>query len=293
MKSFLRLLALFVVVLAVLLAIALLPGTHIDGKLTGFGYSLTTLFGLTMITLVKPRRTKNRDAARLLVKKTPRATENKPGNSPDFDADASMSHNRYASSSSSPENCLKPLRNVELKSARTLLIIVGVIQFLFGVWHVSQTRAQFDEAVDAEVRKQGAGFVVDRDLADLEFEKQKVVRYSLQGIPIALACFFFIMAGLVFKFPVGATLASLIVYVLFLIGDLLLDPSGIAQGIIPKIIFVALFWKAYRSASHLPAAGPPVPARADCKTSPRNAFAPCQRPLNPPEIPHPKWCTLK
>jgi uncharacterized membrane protein YqjE len=162
-----------------------------------------------------------------------------------------MSTNPYAAPESHSPVLSAKSRQIwtrELKSARTVLIVVGVIQLLFGIWHVSQSKRMFDEAVAAEVKAQGPGFEVDRELANQAWEEQKVLMYSLQSIPIAFAVFLFVMAALVFKFPIGVTLGSLITYIVMMIVDGYFDPSQIYKGIILKIILITVLWKAYKSA---------------------------------------------
>jgi hypothetical protein len=142
----------------------------------------------------------------------------------------------------------KAIWTKELKSARTVLIVVGVIQLLFGAFLLSQIRKSYDDAVKAEVAKQGPGFVVDKELADANFEEQKTFLYAMHSIPIAFAVFLFVMAALVFKFPVGVTLASLITFVVVHAADAIADPTALAKGIILKVIFIMVLWKAYKSA---------------------------------------------
>lgn len=62
------------------------------------------------------------------------------------------------------------------------------------------------------------------------------------------------MAALVFKYPVGVTLGSLITFITIHIADIAMDPSSIAKGILLKIVFVVVLWKAYKSAKTAKAA---------------------------------------
>jgi hypothetical protein len=136
----------------------------------------------------------------------------------------------------------------ELKSARTILIFVGVIQLIFGAFELTRIRSEFDKGIEAEVKERGPGFVVDRVKADELFEENKALIYGLGSFPLVLGVFFLVMAAIVFRFPVGVTLSSLIVYVVALVATAVVDPSQIAMGIPLKIIVIAVLAKAWKSA---------------------------------------------
>ena len=144
----------------------------------------------------------------------------------------------------------------EVRTVRDAIDRAGVgdrplwISFTLDDHHPGTLRSgePIDEAVAAEVKAQGPGFEVDRELANQAWEEQKVLMYSLQSIPIAFAVFLFVMAALVFKFPIGVTLGSLITYIVMMIVDGYFDPSQIYKGIILKLILISVLWKAYKSA---------------------------------------------
>lgn len=168
-----------------------------------------------------------------------------------------MSENPYAAPATAEPADLQRRQAIwtkELKSARTVLIIVGCIQVIFGAFFLSKVRSNFDEAVAAEVKKQGPEYVVDKELADAAFEEQKTLLYALNTLPLAFGIFLFVMAALVFKYPVGVTLASLLTFVTIHVADVVMDPAQIAKGILLKIIFVVVLWKAYKSARNAKAA---------------------------------------
>ena len=166
-----------------------------------------------------------------------------------------MSDNPYAAPSApivSPQN--QAIYTKELKSARTILIVVGAIQLLFGAFGMTQVREQFDEAAAAEVKAMGPGYVVDTELKEQVWEDQKTMLYAANAVPLLLAVFFFIMAAFVFKKPVGITLTSLIVFVVAHGADAVVEPSAIMKGLLLKILFVVILWKAYQSAKAAQAA---------------------------------------
>jgi hypothetical protein len=157
-----------------------------------------------------------------------------------------MSDNPYVTPAStfvSPQS--QAIRTKELKSARTVLIVVGIIQILLGAFHLTQTKSQMEEATRKELKP---GYVLDQEKFDEEFEKQKALQYGINSVPVVIGVFFLIMSALVFKFPVGATLSPLIVFVIVHAADAVVDPASIAKGIILKIIFLVVLWKAYQSA---------------------------------------------
>ena len=72
--------------------------------------------------------------------------------------------------------------------------------------------------------------------------------YALYGVPLALGVFFLVMAMLVYRMPVGVTLSSLIVFIVAHVGDAVFEPSALLKGIILKVIFLMVLWKAWKSA---------------------------------------------
>ena len=166
-----------------------------------------------------------------------------------------MNENPYAAPSATiitPQQ--QAIYTKELKSARTILIVVGVIQLIFGIFYMTQVRETFDEAAAAEAKAMGPGFTVDPALLEQAWEDSKGMMFAATAVPLLLGGFFFVMAALVYRRPVGITLASLIVYVLAHVADAVVDPTTIVKGILIKIIFVAILWKAYQSAKAAKAA---------------------------------------
>ena len=160
-----------------------------------------------------------------------------------------MSDNPYAAPSApitSPKN--EAIYTKELKSARNILIVVGIIQLLFGAFYISQARKTFDEQVAAEVKGMGADYTVDKEKLDVAWEEQKSLWLGLCAVPVGLGVFFLVMAALVYRMPVGVTLTSLIVFVVAHLADAAFDPSSLLKGLILKIIFLSVLWKAWKSA---------------------------------------------
>jgi len=166
-----------------------------------------------------------------------------------------MSDNPYAAPSTpivSPQQ--QAIYTKELKSARMILIVVGVIQLLFGIFYATQARSTFDEAVQEEVKAMGPGYQVDQAKLEAAWEERKGIMYAASAVPLILAVFFFVMAAFVYRKPVGITLTSLIVFVTAHVADAVVEPSQIYKGILLKIIFIAILWKAYQSARSAKAA---------------------------------------
>jgi ascorbate-specific PTS system EIIC-type component UlaA len=160
-----------------------------------------------------------------------------------------MNYNPYSPPESTHLSPAKQaLRTRELKSARIILIVVGVIQLLFGAYSLFNLRAEFDKAVAAEVKTQGPGYVVDPELADAAFEEQKGTLYAANSVPLALGLVFIILSLFVYRHPVGVTLTGLILFILAHLGDAIVDPSSLLKGIILKVVFISILWKAYQSA---------------------------------------------
>ena len=125
---------------------------------------------------------------------------------------------------------------------------MGVIQILFGVFFLSKARSDFDEQVTQEVKNMGPEYVVDKERLESAWEERKTLMYALYGVPLVLGVFFLAMARLVYRKPVGVTLASLIVFVVVHVGDAIFEPATIFKGILLKIIFLVVLWKAWKSA---------------------------------------------
>ncbi|HEX2750946.1 MAG TPA: hypothetical protein VHM91_23265 [Verrucomicrobiales bacterium] len=159
-----------------------------------------------------------------------------------------MSDNPYATPETmtvTPER--RAIWTKELKSGRVILIIVGIIQLLLGTLSLVNFKSDLEEQKKAEVAKM-PGYYFDQQSFDAGFEEQKVLLYGLGSIPVLIGIYFFIMAALIFKFPVGVTLSSLIVFVITNAVTAYFDPTSIAKGIILKVIFLAILWKAFQSA---------------------------------------------
>ncbi len=70
----------------------------------------------------------------------------------------------------------------------------------------------------------------------------------VNGVAVALGVVFIILGVIVNRFPVPATIISLILYVGSALGFAALDPSTLARGAIIKIIIVVALIKAIQAA---------------------------------------------
>jgi hypothetical protein len=146
----------------------------------------------------------------------------------------------------SPKN--RAIWKRELKTARVILIVIGLIQLGLGVYLVFHFKNASEEASRAKAAHMGPGYYFDQTKFEEEFEKVKITAYARASIPALFGVYFLVMAALVFKFPIGATLSSVILYLMGHIADLIVSQSAFYQGILIKLLFMAILWKAFQSA---------------------------------------------
>lgn len=162
-----------------------------------------------------------------------------------------MPDNPYATPESMPRPVSPRNRIIwkrELRVARVILILIGLIQLGLGVYLVVRFKSSSEEASRAKVASMGPGYYFDQTKFEEEFEEVKVTAYARASIPALFGVYLLVMAALVFKFPVGATLSSVILCLLGHVADLFISQSAFYQGILIKILFIAILWKAFQSA---------------------------------------------
>ncbi len=139
-------------------------------------------------------------------------------------------------------------RGRELKSARGILLFVGIVSALVNGFFVLSAENAVQAEIDKELAKLGPGFVVDQP--KLQALKSQAVRTTrlINGGGVVLGFVFIGCALLVRNHPVPATVAGLALY---LGGNAvfgLLNPDSLRTGIIVKVIIVAGLFKAVQAA---------------------------------------------
>jgi hypothetical protein len=148
-------------------------------------------------------------------------------------------------------------RSKELKQARGILIVVGVLTVLFNAIDFAMVRSAFQDAVQKEINKRGGPGMVVIDRAQLQREEDRVVLLgrAIDGGFIALGVVFIVLGVVVYRFPVPATVAGLVLYLagtLITVALLLaLNPGALAAmsiGFLIRIVFIVAFIKAVQAA---------------------------------------------
>jgi hypothetical protein len=141
------------------------------------------------------------------------------------------------------------VRSERLKSARTILYIVGVLSVLANLFFLFLAKSQVDQVFDEEVataRQQG--MIVD-EAKVLEL-KQSATRSAqlINGGGVIAGIVFLILGANVYRYPVATTATGLVLYLGLNALFGYIDPMNLAHGWLIKIIIVVSLFKAVQSA---------------------------------------------
>lgn len=140
-------------------------------------------------------------------------------------------------------------RGKQLKTARTIMIVVGVLTIVISGIVLAIIPSQVKKEIDAEVSKiKAQGMVIDQAEVKAAEQQEVRARYLVTGVGLALGVVFVILGLLVYQYPVPATLLGLVLYVADYVIFGLMNPQMLYQGIIVKIIIVACLVKALQAA---------------------------------------------
>ena len=139
-------------------------------------------------------------------------------------------------------------RGNQLKSARGIMLFVGVLSMLVNGYFFAAAPGNVQEAIDKEIGKLGPGFVADPvKVAQIKSQAVRATQLiAVAGVVLGMA--FVVCAALVQKHPVPVTITALALY---LGGNAifgLMDPSTLAAGAIMKIFIVIALFKAVQAA---------------------------------------------
>jgi len=139
-------------------------------------------------------------------------------------------------------------RGKELKSARTIMLFVGIVSILANGYFFSAAASNVQEEIDKELRKLGPTFVVDpAKLAEVKSQAVRTTKLIAFG-GLVLGAVFVACGLLVQKHPVPMTVTALILY---LGGNAvfgMLNPASLGAGWIVKIFIVIGLFKAVQAA---------------------------------------------
>jgi len=154
-----------------------------------------------------------------------------------------------ATSSESLGSLAQSARTKQLKSARAILLFVGILTVAVNAYFFSQIEGMVRDQFDAEVQKlMRQGMVIDQgQIQELQQATVKTAKL-ICGAAIMLGVVFIVFGVMVNQYPVPITVTSLILYVGAIAVFGLLDPMTLLSGIIVKVIIIAGLGKAIGAA---------------------------------------------
>jgi hypothetical protein len=140
-------------------------------------------------------------------------------------------------------------RTGQLKQARVILIVVGVLTIAFNLFFLLGAEAQVNRALDGEVRKlQGQGMMIDQQ--KLQEIRENAVRLTqiVSGATVLLGFVFVVLGIVVYSIPVPATVLGLVLYVGAVAIFGVLEPTTLAHGWLFKILIIVGLFKSVQAA---------------------------------------------
>jgi len=143
------------------------------------------------------------------------------------------------------ESLAQASRTKDLRRARSILWIVGLLTFVVNGFHFATAEKSFDRAVEQELRGEGLTLEEVRNRPpeeraefDEEYEKGLQLARLITGGSALLGLCFIACAMMVFRKPVAATVTGLVLYLGGTAAILAIDPPSIARGLLFKILIV-------------------------------------------------------
>ncbi len=138
-------------------------------------------------------------------------------------------------------------RTRQLKVARWILIVVGILHVLFYGFMYSNAEEEVETVFKQQMRAEGL-VVTDQALFDSEKAKAVKTVRLIYAVVVALAVGMVICGLLVYKAPVPATMTGLIIYVGMVAAFVYFDASNLYKGIIIKVLVIVALVKAVQAA---------------------------------------------
>jgi hypothetical protein len=140
-------------------------------------------------------------------------------------------------------------RGNQLKSARGILLCVGILTVIANVAMGFMSKNIIDKEIDAEIAQVYAqGMEVEP--AAVEEVRESAMR--AMWVAVALWCLtgvvFIVLGIIVYRFPIPVTITGLVLYVGCIAVSLILDPSTVGKGWIIKALITAGLFKAVQAA---------------------------------------------
>jgi hypothetical protein len=146
-------------------------------------------------------------------------------------------------------NLAQSARTKQLKSARGILLFVGILTVVVNVGLIVFAESFVNAQIDREVSDlRGQGMEIDNTaLKDFREHAIRSTRLA-NGIAVLIGAAFITCAIYVYRYPVPATVISLVMYLGAAAVYGVLDPKTLASGWIVKIIIVVGLFKAVQAA---------------------------------------------
>jgi hypothetical protein len=151
--------------------------------------------------------------------------------------------------SSSLGSLSQSAREKQLKTARGIMIAVGILTVLFNGAFLTQVENNVDQQIQKELNNLHArGQVEDR--AAVATIRSRAIRISqlILGSAVALGVVFIVLGALVKRFPVPSTVLGLVLYIGANAVYGYLAPEVLVEGVIFKIIIIVALVKSIQSA---------------------------------------------
>lgn len=160
---------------------------------------------------------------------------------------ASLPSLSAADGQSSLPSLSQSVRSKELRTARNVLVIVGVLTVAVNLFFFTQA----EQAVDSQIRDLQINGQLQNaspsQVAELRSQAIRMVKL-IHGGTVALGAVFIVLGLAVKSFPVPATVLGLILYLAGIAVFAAINPASLVQGIIFKIIIVVCLFQSVKSA---------------------------------------------
>jgi hypothetical protein len=145
-------------------------------------------------------------------------------------------------------NLAQSARGKELKSARTIMFVIGVLSVLVNLFVFIFAEGEVQKEIDQEVAKQGPGFAVDDEKAAALKSQAVGATRLISGGGVVLGLVFIACGLLVQSHPVPTTITALALYLGSTAIFALLNPGSLTAGLLIKVVIVVALFKAVQAA---------------------------------------------
>ncbi|HUT09571.1 MAG TPA: hypothetical protein VMY42_03675 [Thermoguttaceae bacterium] len=144
-----------------------------------------------------------------------------------------------ASASSGLGSLSQAARGKKLRTARGVLLFVGILTIVVNAVLFTVVESQIDKEIEKEkqaLRQRG----LIADPGEVQKVRAQAIRITrlVQGVAIGLGVVFVILGIIVKQFPVGATLTGLVLYIGAAAVFGMIDPATLLTGLIIKVFIV-------------------------------------------------------